>query len=110
MNALAEAPFSGREIAGFCEPAMLVTHKQEGVATLERQLWIHVCDGDVDDPRRLAFAGERGRTLILCLPGRGWLPTDRAAEMHPVELLVRGERSGQTTLSNMHRVAGRTVP
>ena len=44
--------------------------------------------GTVQEPDRLAFVGERGRTFILAPPGRGWLPTDRPAEPHPVEAVI----------------------
>ena len=44
--------------------------------------------GTVDEPGRLAFVGERGRTFILAPPGRGWVPTGRPAEPHPVEAVL----------------------
>jgi hypothetical protein len=74
--------FEAGEIAGFSELG-LVGEKQELLRELESrglELW----DGDRDDPDRLAFVGEQGRTLILAPPGRGWLPTGRPAEPHPV--------------------------
>jgi catechol 2,3-dioxygenase-like lactoylglutathione lyase family enzyme len=48
------------------------------------ELW----SGTVEEPDRLAFVGEKGRTLILAPPGRGWLPTDRPAEPHPVSYVL----------------------
>jgi len=49
------------------------------------QLW----DGTIAEPGLLAFVGEKGRTFILAPAGRGWLPTSRAAEPHPVEARIR---------------------
>jgi hypothetical protein len=55
-------------------------------STLRLELW----DGTLTAPGRLAFLGERARTLILTDPGRGWLPTGRAAEVHEVEAVLSG--------------------
>jgi hypothetical protein len=55
------------------------------LAELGLELW----DGTLERGR-LAFLGERARTLILAPPGRGWLPTGRAAEAHPLELELGG--------------------
>jgi hypothetical protein len=82
--------FSSTEIVGFSELG-LVTHDKAAVASvLEREANLHVFDGEIDDPRRLVFIGERARTLILSPPGRGWLPTGRPAEIHPVEVVLAG--------------------
>lgn len=104
----AEGSFSGVELVGFSEVGLVVSNKEESVGVLACERDLHVLDGEVDDPARLVFVGERGRTLILCTPGRGWLPTGRAAEMHPVEVVVVGARDGETELSGRtHRVVGR---
>jgi catechol 2,3-dioxygenase-like lactoylglutathione lyase family enzyme len=78
--------FAAGELVGFSElgvvgdpPPLLEQLQQVGLG-----LW----DGTVDEPGRLAFVGERGRTFILAPPGRGWLPTDRPAEPHPVEVAI----------------------
>jgi hypothetical protein len=69
--------------------------------TLGIPLW----DGTVDEPGRLAFMGDREGVLILSPEGRGWMPTGRSAEEHPVEALVSGERDGETTLpGTAHRI------
>jgi hypothetical protein len=75
--------FAAEELLGFSElgivgdtPVLLGELEGAGL-----QLW----SGTVDEPDRLAFVGEKGRTLILAPPGRGWLPTGRPAEPHPVE-------------------------
>jgi catechol 2,3-dioxygenase-like lactoylglutathione lyase family enzyme len=79
-------PFVGEELVGFSElgivgdpPSLLSQLEAQGL-----ELW----SGTVDEPDRLAFVGEKGRTLILAPPGRGWLPTDRPAEPHPVEYVL----------------------
>jgi len=79
-------PFAADELLGFSELGIVGDRKSllreletEGLA-----LW----SGTVDEPDRLAFVGEKGRTLILAPPGRGWLPTDRPAEPHPVEYVL----------------------
>jgi len=60
------------------------------------ELW----DGTLDQAGRLAFIGERGRTLILSPEGRGWLPTGRPAEPHPVEAVISGPPPGRVELAN----------
>jgi hypothetical protein len=100
-----EGPFSGRELVGFSEVGVVVTDKKQSVEVLARDLDLQVWDGEVDDPARIVFVGERGRTLILCRPGRGWLPTSRPAEIHPVEVAVTGSRRGEVGLPGTpHRV------
>jgi hypothetical protein len=78
--------FRAQELVGFSElgivgdpPELLRRLEPEGL-----ELW----DGSVDGLERLAFVGEKGRTLILAPPGRGWLPTGRPAEPHPAELVL----------------------
>jgi len=78
--------FAPEEIVGLSELG-IVGDKRALLAELEAsglELW----DGELDDPDRLAFVGEKGRTLILAEPGRGWLPTGRPAEAHPVEFVL----------------------
>jgi catechol 2,3-dioxygenase-like lactoylglutathione lyase family enzyme len=74
-----EGAFGPEEIVGFSELG-LVGNRALRLAELEFPLW----SGTIDDPERLAFVGEKGRTLILAEEGRGWLPTGRPAEIHPV--------------------------
>jgi len=77
--------FRAEEIVGFSELG-LVGDRVERLSTLGLPLWA----GTLDDAGALAFVGEKGRTLILAEEGRGWLPTGRPAEVHPVEFeLVR---------------------
>jgi hypothetical protein len=78
-----EGAFTAAEIVGLSELG-LVGDRRERLAELGLPLW----SGTIDDPDRLAFVGEKGRTLILAEPGRGWLPTGRPAEPHPVEFTL----------------------
>ena len=78
-----EGPFEAAEIIGLSELG-LVGDKEQMAAELKR-LGFELWDGTMTDPQRLAFVGERGRTLILASPGRGWMPTGRQGESHPVE-------------------------
>jgi len=79
-------PFSADELLGFSELGIVGERKAllRELETEGLELW----SGTVDEPDRLAFVGEKGRTLILAPPGRGWLPTDRPAEPHPVEYVL----------------------
>ncbi len=65
-----------------------------------RDLGLELWDGTLDEEGRLAFVGERGRTLILAPEGRGWMPTGRPAEPHPVEAVLSGPPSGRVELAN----------
>lgn len=83
--------FAAEELVGFSElglvgdrPALL--RELEGIG-------LSLFRGTVVEPDRLAFVGEQGRTLILAPPGRGWVPTDRPAEPHPVELVLELDRA-----------------
>jgi catechol 2,3-dioxygenase-like lactoylglutathione lyase family enzyme len=76
--------FAAEELVGFSELG-IVGDRHALVQELEAaglELW----DGELDEPDRLAFVGEKARTIILAPPGRGWLPTGRPAEPHPSEL------------------------
>jgi hypothetical protein len=81
-----EGPFAAGELAGFSELGIVGDRALE-LQLLERRglsLW----DGTIEGTDRLAFVGEKGRTVILAPPGRGWLPTGRPAEPHPVEFVL----------------------
>jgi len=91
-----EGAFAAEELVGFSELG-IVGEREQLLQELESsglELW----DGELDEPNRLAFVGEKGRTLILALPGRGWVPTGRPAEPHPVELVL-GLDGGRVPLS-----------
>jgi catechol 2,3-dioxygenase-like lactoylglutathione lyase family enzyme len=78
--------FEAEELVGFSELG-IVGDTQRELAALD-QRGLRLWDGTVEGPDRLAFVGEKGRTLILASPGRGWLPTGRPAEPHPVDFVL----------------------
>jgi catechol 2,3-dioxygenase-like lactoylglutathione lyase family enzyme len=94
------AEFDASELLGFSELGLVGNPREmaEGLNQLGIRLW----DGDLNDG--LAFVGERARTLILSPQGRGWLPTRRPAERHPVEAVLDGPPSGTLTVGD-HRIA-----
>jgi len=82
---------SAEELVG-CSELGIVGDRPKLLRRLEAvglELW----DGTVEAENRLAFVGEQGRTLILAPPGRGWMPTGRPAEPHPVELVLELDRT-----------------
>jgi hypothetical protein len=80
------------------------TAMADGLRPLGLELW----DGTLDEPGRLAFLGERGRTLILAPQGRGWMPTGRPAERHPVEAALSGTATGEVELeAGLYRISVR---
>jgi catechol 2,3-dioxygenase-like lactoylglutathione lyase family enzyme len=89
--------FSADELAGFSEVGVVGDPRGllRDLETLGLELW----DGTVDEPGRLAFVGERGRTLILAPIGRGWLPTGRPAEAHAVEVTVSSPAKSQARMT-----------
>jgi catechol 2,3-dioxygenase-like lactoylglutathione lyase family enzyme len=97
----ATGPFNASELLGFSEVG-LVGNPLEMASSLE-QLGLQVWDGKLDEPDRLAFVGERARSLILSPEGRGWLPTRRPAESHPVAVSLGGPPTGEVTTAG-HRV------
>jgi catechol 2,3-dioxygenase-like lactoylglutathione lyase family enzyme len=70
------------------------------LATPLLDLGLELWDGTLGESGRLAFLGERGRTFILAREGRGWLPTGRPAEPHPVEAVVSGPPPGRVELAD----------
>jgi catechol 2,3-dioxygenase-like lactoylglutathione lyase family enzyme len=104
-----EGPFIASEFVDFSEVGLVVPDKAQSVAVLEQQMGLSVWDGEIADPNRLVFVGERARTLILSPQGRGWLPTGRPAEAHPVEITIRGSHSGEAVLpGTQHRISSVT--
>jgi catechol 2,3-dioxygenase-like lactoylglutathione lyase family enzyme len=101
-------PFAGAELLGVCELGV-VGPDTRAMANVLDPLGIHLSDGTLDEPGRLAFMGGRDGVLILCPEGRGWMPTDRPAEPHPVVATVAGNRAAEVVLpGTQHRI--RTVP
>jgi hypothetical protein len=95
----AEGPFAAAELFGFSELG-LVGDPATMADLLARRLRLELWDGKLGEPGRLAFVGERARTLILCPAGRGWLPTGRRAEPHPVDAVLSGLPDGEVVLED----------
>ncbi len=89
----ASGPFVPGELVGISEVG-LVCDPPVFAEELGRELGLELWDGSVDGERALAFVGAKARTLILCRPGRPWLPTGRPAEAHPIEVVLAGSHEG----------------
>ena len=89
--------FTAGELLGVSEVG-LVGDPPALTAVLERDLGLALWDGTVTGEGRLAFVGEKARTLILCCVGRSWLPTGRPAEAHPVEVVLSGKVEAEVAL------------
>ena len=87
-----DGPFTAPELVGLSELG-LVGDKRE-LAMALHAIGVEQWDGTTEEPERLAFLGEKARTLILSPAGRGWLPTGRPAEAHPAEVDVEAPVSG----------------
>ena len=90
-------PFDPAELTGISEAGLVLEDAAAAARALREQLAFELWSGDPADG--LAFVGRRAHTLILAAPGRGWLPTGRRAERHPVAVVVEGTgRSGSVEL------------
>lgn len=67
-------------------------------AQLDGSLGLRLWDGTLSGHDRLAFLGEKARSVILSRAGRPWLPTGRPAEAYPVEIELSGLRAGVVDL------------
>jgi hypothetical protein len=79
----AGGPFTAGELVGISEIGLVVTDPPAAARTLAGaglDLW----SGGVEGDDALGFIGRQAHTLILCAPGRPWLPTRQPAECHPV--------------------------
>ena len=102
-----DGAFAGTELLGVCELGLVGPETVTMAAALE-EIDLELWDGTLE-PGRLAFMGSRDGVLILCPEGRGWMPTDRPAEPHPVEATLAGQRVAEAVLPRTrHRI--RTVP
>ena len=93
-----DGEFGAAELIGLSELG-LVGDRPVMAAGLAGVLGLELWDGTLAEPTRLAFVGERARTLILAPPGRGWVPTGRAAAAHPVDAVLGGRRDAQLELA-----------
>jgi hypothetical protein len=95
----AKGVFRPTELVGLSELG-LVGDPPAMADRLADGLGLELWDGTVAEPGRLAFVGERARTLILSPPGRTWLPTEQAAEPHAVDVVIVGGREAQLELGD----------
>ena len=89
--------FDADELVGFSELG-LVGDRHELLRQLE-EIGFTLWAGGIDEVDSLGFVGEKGRTLILTRPGRGWLPTGRPAEPHPVSIDFGGPEAATFVLN-----------
>lgn len=94
-----DAAFSADELVGISEIGVVTPHKTAAAESLDDSLGLRVWQGELDTPDDLAFLGRQAHTVILSSPGRGWLPTGRAAEVHPVNVVLNGTKVGRAELS-----------
>jgi catechol 2,3-dioxygenase-like lactoylglutathione lyase family enzyme len=97
-----EGPFAGEELLGLSELG-LVGSTAELASVLEGELGLELWAGTVE-VGRLAFVGEKARTLILSPEGRPWLPTGRPAEAHPIEIVLSGPPAAGATIDSIYRI------
>lgn len=89
-SGLDDAPFSAREIVGVSEAGLVVADLPAVADELHARAGLETWDGD--PAGGIAFLGRRAHTLILSAPNRGWLPTRRPAEAHPVAVTLASPR------------------
>lgn len=95
--------FSAAELLAISEIGLVSDDPATVADRLREELGMRVWSGDFADASSLAFVGRKAHTLILCRPGRGWLPTGRPAEIHPVEVTLSDDRAAALDLAP-HRV------
>jgi catechol 2,3-dioxygenase-like lactoylglutathione lyase family enzyme len=99
--------FEASELIGLSELG-LVGDPAAMASALSSELGLELWDGTLTGPGRLAFVGQKARTLILSDAGRGWLPTGRPAEIHDVDVVISGSPAGEVTLErSRYRIARR---
>ena len=97
--------FSAEELAGISELGVVVPSPARAAELLRSELGLELWDGAVDERGGLGFVGSKAQTLILCAPGRGWLPTGRPASIHPVHVTLTGARPGEVGVPRTpHRI------
>jgi hypothetical protein len=85
-------------ILGLSEIGIVTADPPGAVTRLEHELGLELWSGD---PEGLAFVGRKAHTLILSSAGRGWLPTRRPSEPHPVDVTISGTgREGEVVLAD----------
>lgn len=83
------AGFAAGELLGISEIGLVVTDPPAAARTLA-SVGVDLWSGGVVGHDALAFIGRQAHTLILCAPGRPWLPTQRPAECYAVTASLAG--------------------
>lgn len=91
--------FHPDELVGISEIGFVTADSRAAAVILQTQLKLPLWFGSIEEPGGLGFVGRKARTLILASPGRGWLPTGRPAEVHPVEVSLTGPSEGQVDIA-----------
>jgi hypothetical protein len=100
--------FSSAELLSLCEVGVVGVNTRAMALDLE-SIGIPLWDGSVERDD-LAFMGSRDGVLILSPIDRGWLPTRRPAEQHPVVVDLAGPQEAAITLAGTpHRVRTTTT-
>jgi catechol 2,3-dioxygenase-like lactoylglutathione lyase family enzyme len=86
----ASGAFAAAELAAISEVGVVTARPADAVAALERELGLELWSGGVEDTGGLGFVGRKAHTLVVSGAGRGWLPTGRPAEPHPVNVTFTG--------------------
>jgi catechol 2,3-dioxygenase-like lactoylglutathione lyase family enzyme len=89
--------FSAAELGGVSEVG-LVGDTAAMATSLRYRLGLELWDGAVGE-ETVGFVGEKARTFVLAPPGRGWLPTRRPAERHPLDVVLAGPVAGDALLA-----------
>jgi hypothetical protein len=87
--------FSPEEILGISEVGLVSRAPEISIETLARELGLPLWSGYASG---LGFVGRKAHTLVVAREGRGWLPTGRPAEAHPLGLVVEGGRDATALL------------
>jgi catechol 2,3-dioxygenase-like lactoylglutathione lyase family enzyme len=96
----ASGAFDPSELLGLSEIGLI--GDSDEIADGLRKIGLRLWDG-VLSPGHLAFFGERAKALIVASPGRGWLPTGRPAETHPVDVVITDMPAGEIAVG-AHRI------
>jgi catechol 2,3-dioxygenase-like lactoylglutathione lyase family enzyme len=91
----ADGEFSAADLVAISEVGLVAPDPGNLADRIRDELGISLWYGDVVGESSLAFVGRKAHTLILCRPGRGWLPTGRPAEIHPVDVTLSGGSLGE---------------
>jgi hypothetical protein len=85
-------------VLGISEIGIVTADPPGAVARLQDELGLELWSGEAEG---LAFVGRKAHTLIVSGAGRGWLPTRRPSEPHPVDVTITGAgREGEVVLAD----------